>query len=69
MKSCPEVSSSSLLNRALVGGSSCSHCGFKAAGCHFHLLFHHVGVTKPPEIPPVSKSYTNMLHFFQCKHD
>lgn len=48
MKPCPKVSSS-FLNKALVGGFPCSHCGFRAVGCHFHLLFHHVGVTKPCE--------------------
>lgn len=63
---CPKVSY--FLNKALVGGFPCSHCGLRAVGCHFHFLFHHVGVTKLPEIPPVSKSYTNRLYLFLCKH-
>lgn len=58
-KYCPEVSLSSFLNKALVGGFPCSHCGFRAVGCHFHLLFHHVGVTKPHGILLVSNSYMN----------
>lgn len=67
VKSCLKVSFS-LLNKALVGGFPCSRCGFRAVGCHFHLLFHGVGVTKPPEILPVTESCINRPYFFHCKH-
>ncbi len=64
VKACPKVSSS-FCNKALVGGFPRSHCGFRAVGCHYHLRFHHVGVTKPSEILPVNKSHTNRPYFLE----
>lgn len=53
--------SSAPLNKPFVGGFPCSHCGFRTVGCHFHLLFHHVGVAKPPETLPAGGSYADRL--------
>lgn len=70
--------SSTPLNKPFVGGFPCSHCGFRTVGCHFHLLFHHVGVAKPPETLPAGGSYTDrllpletqlMLRFFLLRRD